>query len=129
MNLHAIVGPIVAVVNSTVSVSVQVSTGYTTDASGKRTAIYATAVTVPAQIQALTYSDIRQIEGLNLQGTRRGIYLYGEVDGLVRATNQGGDLITDAAGNVWLVALVLEQWSDAGQPAWCKVAVTLQDGS
>lgn len=83
-----------------------------------------TALTVMAQVQALTFRDLQQIDGLNLQGTRRAIYLYGKVQGINRAENKGGDLITVAAGDAagkWLVAEVLEQWPD-----WVKVACTQQ---
>lgn len=81
-----------------------------------------TSLSVEAQVQALTFRDIQQVEGLNLQGTQRAMYLYGDVEGLVRPTGQGGDLITMADATVWLVTHVLETW-----PGWCKVAVTLQN--
>jgi len=45
-------------------------------------------------VDALTYKDIIQVDGLNLNGTRRAIYINGKVDGLVRPENKGGDLIT-----------------------------------
>ena len=67
------------------------------------------------------------MEGLNQQGDQIAFYLNGEVDGLVRQRNKGGDLITISTGplaGVYLVTLVLEQWND-----WCKVAATLQNGS
>ena len=83
-----------------------------------------TDFSLQAQVQALTFRDIVQIEGLNLQGTRRAIYLSGRVDGLVRSLNKGGDLITLPDGSVWLVAMVLEQWPD-----WVKCAATLQNTS
>jgi hypothetical protein len=82
------------------------------------------AFSLSAQIQALAFRDIVQIEGLNLQGTRRAIYLSGEIDGLVRADNKGGDLITFSNGGVWLTAMVLEQWPD-----WVKVAATFQNSA
>jgi hypothetical protein len=78
----------------------------------------------PMQVQALTGRDLQQIDGLNLQGTRRAIYIEGDIEGIVRPTQQGGDLITTPDGSIWLVAMVLETW-----PNWCKVAVTLQNGS
>jgi hypothetical protein len=127
VNLHGIVAPVIGVVNPNVDAVVQVSTGSTIAADGTRTPTYAAPVTVPAQVQALTFRDIQQIDGLNLQGTRRAIYLYGKVDGLVRAENKGGDLITLSDGpnvGVWLVAVVLECWPD-----WCKVVATQQDGA
>lgn len=83
-----------------------------------------TSLTVLAQVQPLTYRDIQQVDGLNLQGTRRAIYLNGFIDGLIRSSNKGGDLVTLPDGTVWLVAIVLEHW-DSG---WCKVAATLQNG-
>lgn len=190
MNLHGIASGIISAVNPMVPARVDVSTGYTTASDGNRTPTYRTVTGVSAQVQALTYRDLIQVEGLNLNGTRRAIYFNGRVDGLVRVENKGGDLVTlptaafvgsiaddvltvasissgaiqvgdkvfgaaaDTAivaqltgtpggvgtytvtpsqtfaeddlttGNVWLVAMVLEQWPD-----WCKVAVTLQDGS
>lgn len=81
-----------------------------------------TALIVPAQIQSLTFRDLQQIDGLNLQGNRNGIYFYGQIDGIVRPDNKGGDLITFPDGSIWLVAIVLEDWPD-----WCKVAATRQN--
>lgn len=85
-----------------------------------------TSVVRPGQVQPITWRDLQQLEGLNLQGTRAKIYVYGQVEGLVRVTNRGGDLITFPDGSVWLVAQVLEGWHTAG---WCSVAATLQNGS
>lgn len=127
MNLHGLVSGAIAAVNPFVPCTIQASTGYTTDAAGKRVPTYAAPFTIPGQVQALTFKDLTQLDGLNLNGTRRAIYFNGRVDAIVRVDNKGGDLITIADGvnaGVWLVALVLEQWPD-----WVKVAVTLQDGS
>lgn len=128
MNLHAIAGPIVAAVNPTIQVSVRISAGtYTTAPDGTRTPIYVDGGTIPAQIQSLTADELRQLEGLNIQGTKRGIYLHGKYDGVNRVAHKGGDLITYPEGSTypfgtsWLVVHVLEQWPD-----WCKVAVTQQ---
>src|SRR5579871_2481547 len=121
MDRHGLVSGAIAAVNPLVPLTLQVSNGYTTAADGSRAPSYAAPVTVFGQVHALTYRDLQQVEGLNLNGTRRAIYLEGQENGLVRADNKGGDLITDAAGNVWLVAMVLEAWPD-----WTKVAVTLQ---
>lgn len=125
MNLHGIAGPIIAAVNPTISADFQRSTGSTTLASGKQVPTYADAVCVPAQVQALTYRDLLQLEGLNIEGSRVAIYLYGEANNVVRVTQKGGDLITIRSGanrGVYLTAQVLEQWPD-----WCKVAATLQN--
>lgn len=124
MNLHGIAGPAVAAVNPMVIVKLQVSAGTTTSADGIRTPTYAAAVDVPAQIQALTYRDLVQVDGLNLNGTKRAIYFYGDIEGVVRPSNRGGDLVTFPDGTIWLTAMVLETWPD-----WCKVAVVLQNDS
>ena len=66
--------------------------------------------------------------GLNIQGTRRKIWLNGEIDGLVREDNKGGDLITDPNGDVWLVALITEQWTTRSEaPNWVSAIVTRQN--
>lgn len=127
MNLHAIASGYIAAVNPFIPVSIKVSTGNTIASDGKRVPTYAAPVTVQAQVQPLSYDDMKHLDGLNIQGTRRAIFINGRVDGLVRVSNKGGDLITIASGvnaGVWLVAIVSEQWPD-----WCKALVTLQDGA
>ena len=122
MNLHSIVSGAISAVLPPTNLTIQVSTGYTTNADGSRSPSYAPSQIKSGFVQALQYNDIVQLDALNIQGERRKIYINGQVDGLVRVENKGGDLITDQNGNVWLVALVTEYW-----PGWCSVAVTLQD--
>lgn len=132
MNLHSAVIGAINAVNPSISATLKVSTGDTIADDGAPTPTYAADATIQVQVQALTYKDIQQIDGLNLNGTRRAIYAYGDIEGLVRATNKGGDLITIASGvhaGTWLVAMVLETWGDGLPAAWCKVAVTLQNGA
>lgn len=132
MNLHAIANSVIAAVNPNIAVTLKQSTGYTTGPGAKRIPAYAAPVTVQAQVQALSGKDLRQIDGLNLQGTLAAIYLYGAVAGAVRGTGQGGDLIVVPSGayaGTWLVTMVAEQWGDGVPAAWCKVIVTLQDGA
>jgi len=126
MNLHGIVAPAIGAVNPFVSATMQVSTGYAVDAAFQQVPTYAT-VTGSAQVQALTYMDLKQTEGLNLNGTRRAIYFWGKFDGVVRPAQKGGDMITltdPTNAGTWLIDMVLEQWPD-----WCKVSATLQNGS
>lgn len=94
MNLHGLASGAIGAVNPFVPISIQVSTGHATNADYVRVPTYADPVTVPGQVQALTFRDIQQLDGLNLQGTRRAIYVNGRVDGLVRVENKGGDLVT-----------------------------------
>jgi hypothetical protein len=94
LNLHQIAAGAIGTVNPFLPISIRVSTGYSTDDDGTRVPSYAPAVSVPGQVQSLTFRDIQQIDGLNLQGTRRAIYVNGRVEGLVRVENRGGDLVT-----------------------------------
>ena len=130
MNLHSIVAPAIAAINPLVTATLQRSTGYTTNADGNRVPTYSTQ-SVTVQAQSLTYTDITHLDGLNIQGVRRAIYLTGVAEGVVRVGKQGGDVLTFPVGtfpegNVWLCALALESWSQSG---WTKVAITLQNGT
>lgn len=122
MNLHGIVAGAVDAINPRMSIEIEVSTGYSTDANYSRTPSYAAAVTRLAQVQPMTFQDLQKIDALNIQGTKKAIYITGQVDGLVRDENKGGDRITLPDGTVWLVVLVLESWPD-----WCKAAIVLQE--
>ena len=84
---------------------------------------------VVGQVQPVeSWKDIQQLDALNIQGTRYKIYLYGRVEAIVRPSGQGGDLIIDATGKVYLVAMVFEYWAAIGTAEWCSVAATLQNG-
>jgi hypothetical protein len=124
MNLHRMVSGIIGTVNPHVPVKLQISSGFTTAPSGKQVPVYEPGITVMAQVQQLTTREIQHLDSLNIQNNGSGIYLNGFVNGVVRVTRKGGDLITMSDGTVYLVTSVLEQWPD-----WCKVAVTLQNGA
>lgn len=125
MNLHAIANAAIVAVNPNVTATLRRSTGYTTAASGKRTPVYAAPVSVSAQVQALTTSDLRQMDALNIQGADHTIYFNGRVDAIVRQMQKGGDLVDLSDDTRWKVVHVLETWPD-----WCKIACTQQmDGT
>lgn len=119
--MHAVASAIVSAINPTILGTVRVSTGASTAPDGKQSPTYATTANVPMQVQALTSGELKQLDGLNLQGVKHGVYLYGEVEGIARARGKGGDLLT-FRGRDWLVAEVLENWNGR----WCKVAVVEQ---
>lgn len=127
MNLHSMVGPVVGVVNPPTLCSIQISVGFNTNDDGKQTPNYAPAVPAYVDVQALSYTDLMKLGGLNIQGTRRKCYLNGNIEGIDRGAIKGGDLFTmpnlpDFPGpTTWLVAQVLEHW-----PGWSSVALTLQ---
>lgn len=122
MNLHGIVSAAIGAVNPQQQITIQVSTGNTVAADGTPIPAYAPAVQVTAQVQALTGRDIEHADALNISGIRRALYINGEVDGLVRPSQKGGDLVQLADGSIWLVAEVVEHWPD-----WTKCIIVLQD--
>lgn len=125
MNLHQLASPSINVVNPRIRVTVQTCATYATGPSGKRIPVYNVPVTdVLAQVQELTTRDLRQLEGLNVTGSSRKIYMYGTLNAGMRVSRNGGDLITLPDGNVYLTTSVLEQWPD-----WVCVSIQLQNGS
>ena len=125
MNPRAIANKFTQLTNKNICVNWVQSTGYTTDDAGKRTPTSIT-LTVQAQVQALSATDLKHIDGLNITGVMRSVYMYGNVAGVVRADQIGGDILvfSEVPGGTaknWLVTQVMETWPD-----WCRVIVTLQ---
>ena len=122
MDLRGIANGVTATVNPNETVTVLRSTGFTIGAGAKQVPSYAAPVTGPAQVQALDANDIKQLDGLNIQGTIRAIYLRGTLAGVVRPNQTGGDIIQRKnKKESWLVVKVLEGW-----PTWTKAAIVLQ---
>lgn len=94
MNLHGIVAGFIGAVNPLVAITIQRSTGYTVTSDGTQVPKYAEPAVVFAQIQALSAEDLSQIDGLNIQGEKRAVYINGRSDGVIRQDRKGGDLIT-----------------------------------
>ena len=126
MDLQSIVSPIVAAVVPLERVTIVPSIGYTTGADGSRTPIYGPPMRLDVQVQALQYTDLTLLEGLNIQGERAACYIHGpQWKGISRADQRGGDIISRSDGSKWLIALVIEDWG-VGEQAWVKVAITRQ---
>ncbi len=111
----------VSVVNAPVLVNVKRSLGYTTASDGTRTPIYNTIVGIKADVQPMTNQDLHQVDGLNMGGEKTAMYLSGELLGVLRAGQNGGDVVQFQDGKEYLVVLVLEQWAN-----WVKVAAVRQ---
>lgn len=122
MNLHSIVFGAIGSVNPHVAGVLRVSTGFTTAADGQQVPTYAAPANITVQDQPLSVSDLKQLDALNIQGVTRAAYLFGDVQGVVRVDQKGGDLLA-FNNRVWLVAAVIETWDT---PGWCKVGLTLQ---
>lgn len=137
MNLQLLAGAMIQSVNPDVIGKAMRSTGYATDTDFKRVATYQTFDPVTFQVQALSGDDLKQIDGLNVQGVYRAVYANMRLRGEDRAGGVGGDLLvipaganyvplTGGASDTFLCTQVLEPWDVTG---WCKVAVTLQSVS
>ena len=125
MNLRGLANKYTRLTNNNIQVNWVQSTGYVTDEAGKRTPTNIT-LTVEAQVQALSTSDLQQVDGLNMTGVMRTVYLYGNAAGVVRVDQIGGDVlrfpeVPNGTVRNWLITKVVETWSD-----WCHVIVTLQ---
>jgi hypothetical protein len=124
MDLRSLANRSATMVNPNELVTVLISTGYTTGAGQKQVPTYAPPVIGPAQIQALDDKDLKLLEGLNIQGYTKAIFLRGILAGVIRPDSKGGDLIQTQDGKSWLVVKILEGW-----PTWTKAAMVLQGGT
>jgi hypothetical protein len=129
MNIHRLVSGAIGRVNRTVPISIQRSAGYTTAADGKQVPSYDPAVTVMGRVQSLQYNDIAQLDGLNIQGQKRAVYLNGNWNGIVREDGKGGDILTftdpdDGTMSTFIVAFVFENWGGAN--GWVKLCAVRQ---
>jgi len=126
INVHVAANNAVQVVNPDIVGTFYASTGNTPNASFKQVPGYAAGVNVPLQLQAISARDLKHLEGLNLQGVLRSVHMYGNTQGIVRVTQQGGDLlyfpeVPAGTPRVWKVVKVVETWAD-----WCHLIVNLQ---
>lgn len=120
MDLRAIANNLSSQVNPNIPAVLFASTGYTKGAGQRQVPTYAAAQDVVIQLQALDSSDLNQLDGLNIQGQLRAVYIRGALNSVVRVSSEGGDKLV-FAGQTWLVTKVLETW-----PLWTKAAITLQ---
>lgn len=101
------------------------SNGYLIDDAGIQIPQYIdTAIKV--QSQAVSGDALAFTDGLDIQGVMRSVYMYGNVQGVVRSDERGGDLLMfpQIPGNpnqTWKVVTVVETW-----PGWAHVIVVLQ---
>jgi hypothetical protein len=121
-----LVNPFTQIPNPNVTINWLQNAGYTTDATGHRTPNQ-TTVSIQAQIQALSAGDLKHLDSLNIENVSRAVYMFGDVQGIVRADQKGGDILQFAeipGGTVknWLVSVVFETW-----PTLARVGVTLQN--
>lgn len=122
MDLRSIANGVSNTVNPNIMATVLRSNGYTIGAGRKQIPSYDAPITGPAQLQALDGEDLKQLDGLNIQGKIKAIFLRGVLAGVIRPDGTGGDIIL-IGSETWLVVKVLEGWAN-----WTKAAIVLQQG-
>lgn len=121
MDLNKLASGAISAVNPMTMVRVYPSTGYDIGPGGRQVPRYGEHFDLFAQVQEFTSTDLRKLDGLNVQGARFSVFLQGQWNGAVRVAAKGGDLMR-FRGQLWLVTAILTEY-----PEWTKCAVTLQN--
>jgi hypothetical protein len=129
MNLRGLANQVSRTVNPNILVTVKTSAGSTVGSAGRQIPNYNAPVAGPAQIQALDNSDLKKMEGLNIQGSLRALYMRGPLAGVIRPDSKGGDIVLIGSNSgapallqgTWLIVKVLESWTD-----WTKCVIQKQ---
>lgn len=125
MNLRGIANAAIQSINPNTPMTVRISDGtYNIDPLTLRQVPNYLEYPAMGNIQALDGDDLSQVNNLNIQGTIRAIYLYGNVSGVIRPDGVSVSrlIFTSNESGIckereWNVFKVLESWS-----TWCKVA-------
>lgn len=125
IDVRTLANQAIQVTNPNIQVEWVRNYGYATDDAGRRVPINLSE-TVNAQVQGLSAGDLQFVDGLNIQGVLRSVHLYGNVQGVVRTDQKGGDILRFpqvSGGSVldWKIVQVMETWQ-----TWCRVIVCLQ---
>jgi len=127
LNIRGAANAAIQAVNPNITGTLYSSTGSTIDpATRKPVPSYAPGVNVGMQVQPVAGKELQHLEEMNVQGVMRSVHMYGNTQGVVRATQQGGDLlyfkdVPTGTLRVWKVVKVLETW-----PTWCHVIACMQ---
>lgn len=129
LNLHDIVRGAITTVNPDVLGLWRESSGASVGSDYRQSPSYSYHPDVRMQVQALSGKELQHPALISEQGVKRGVYMYGTVQGVSKPQAKGGDIlqfpmVDNGPALVWLVVTELEQWNPAG--AWTKVAVVLQ---
>jgi hypothetical protein len=120
IDLRAISNNAIQSINKDVAVSVLKSTGYIIGAGAKQVPSYAAPIPGLAQLQALSGNDLKQLDGLNIQGVKKAIYFKGVLSGIIKPNSLGGDVV-HIGTEKWLIVQVLENWN-----TWTKAVIVYQ---
>lgn len=125
MDIRALANSYTTRINDNLTINWVQATGYATDAAGHRVPTTSTTA-VQAQVQGVSGEDLKHIDGLNMQGVFRSVLMFGNVQGIERSKQRGGDVlqfpeIPGGANSDWRVVSVMETWA-----TWARVLVVMQ---
>lgn len=134
MNLHEIVAPFIGVVNDNL-VGVWYRADGSTPGPGRKPVPSYVVIdaALSVQVQAVEGETLKQIDSLNIQGIKRSFFCSGELRGVDREAQFGGDIVQfgDTAdipsplqNTSWLIVVVVEPWSASG---WTHAVAVKQD--
>lgn len=121
IDVFGIAGHAIAPVNPRITAIVKINDGYTVGLDYKPIP-QDLELLAEIEVQAMSTSDLRQVENINIQSDMRAVYIIGGIKGLNRPLQTGGDLL-HFYGSDWKVVQVLEEW---GEAQWSKLAVARQ---
>lgn len=120
MNLHKIANSAIRRVNPNISAILRKYTGETIGPGRKPVPSYLPDQNVTIQLQPISRGDMQHVDGLNIQGLAKVIYVNGNYFSVQREMEQGGDIFV-INGEQWLVVEPVELW-----PNWCRLIAVLQ---
>ena len=128
INLRGIANSAIQQINPNQLIKISAPNGWTVDPDTLIQIPAYTQVEAQGNVQSLSSDDLDQMSGLNIEGTLRAVYLYGNWGGVLRPDGQPNTILTFTTNESgitkereWNVFKVLEVWA-----TWCKVAVVLQ---
>lgn len=120
MNLRQIANNAITSINPNISAILKKYTGETIGPGRKPVPSYLPDQNVTIQLQPISRGDMQHVDGLNLQGLAKVIYVNGNYFSVQREMEHGGDIFV-INGEQWLVVEPVELWPD-----WCRLIVVLQ---
>lgn len=123
MNLFSIANAAIQVIDKNIPATWRKSTGWADNPNHTRTPQYEDTE-IEVSVQPLSSDDLQHVDGLNIQGEKRAIWMYGDVQAVGRSEERGGDLLVfeqHGKSQTWKVVQVVESC-----PEWSHVIAVLQ---
>ena len=129
INLHSLVRGVIPVLHPDEDILLIQSKGQQ-NVRGVVLPIYADAMLMKAQIQSFSNDDLKAMNDTSRVEHQRKAWLYSETDlgqipqTIVRTMERGGDIILRSDGTWWLIAGMMEDFSESG---WVSVRIVAQE--